>query len=104
MSNELDSKGLQSANFIDLVVLKNHLHVFQAPAFSQLKEGDKVIIESIKEDETAIVERVYTARKSGDELDFILIASGTSLPLRKILKKIDYKDFDFKDGTAYEKS
>lgn len=102
MSNELDSKGLQSANFIDLVVLKNHPHVFQAPAFSQLKDGDKVVIESTKE-ETAIVERVYTARKSGDELDFILIASGTSLPLKKILKKIDYTDFEF-EGIAYEKS
>lgn len=99
----LDSEKLQSANFIDLIVLKNHHHVFQAPAFSQLKKGDKVVIESTKEDETAIVERVYTTRNSGDELEFILTASGTSMPLKKILKKIDYTDFEF-EGIAYEKS
>lgn len=103
MSDGLDSKKMQSANFIDLVVCKNHPHVFQAPAFSQLKEGDKVVIEIKNEDETAIVERVYTARKSGDELDFILTASGTMMLLKKILKKIDYTEFKF-EGIAYEKS
>lgn len=97
-----DELAKHSPNFIDLVVLKNRLYVFQAPAFSGLKEGDEVVIKSDKE-EVATVERVYTARKSGAELDFILTASGTILPLRKILKKLDYKEFEYEDeGRAYE--
>lgn len=99
-----DGLAKQSPNFIDLVVLKNRLYVFQAPAFSGLKEGDEVVIKSDKE-EVVTVERVYTARKNGAELEFILTASGTRLPLRKILKKVDYKEFEYEDeGSEYEES
>ena len=49
-------------------------------------------------DEVATVERVYTARINGAELDFILIASGTKMPLKKILKKLDYKAFEYEGG------
>lgn len=91
------SDGLESANFIDLVILENFKHVFQAPAFSELSKGDEVVISgNVK----AIVERVYTTRKNGVELDFILTASGTNLPLQKILKKVDYKNFKYKDEVS----
>lgn len=94
------SDGLESANFIDLVILDNFKHVFQAPAFSELHKGDCVVIDGNVQ---AIVERVYTARKNGVELDFILTASGTNLPLQKILKKVDYKNFIYRDeGSNYE--
>lgn len=100
----IDGLARQSPNFIDLVVCKNQHHVFQAPAFSQLKEGDTVVVENTNSDEVATVERIYTIRESGEELDFILAASGTNLPLKKILKKMDYKEFIYEDeGSADEK-
>jgi len=101
-----DSLAKHSPNFIDLVICKNRLYVFQAPAFSQLKAGDQVVIKGDNNvEDVATVERVYTARMSGEELEFILIASGTRLPLRKILKKVDYKEFEYEDeGSGYEES
>lgn len=100
-----DGLAKQSPNFIDLVVLENSNNVYQAPAFSGLKEGDEVVVKRHSEEEVFTVERVYTARKNGAELDFILTASGTKLPLKRILKKVDYKEFDYGDeGSEYEES
>ncbi len=100
-----DGLAKQSPNYIDLVVLKNSNNVYQAPAFSGLKEGDEVVVKRSTKEEVFTVERVYTARKSGVELDFILTASSSSFPLRKILKKVDYKEFEYEDeGSEYEES
>lgn len=103
-----DGLAKQSSNFIDLVVCKHsandNAYVFQAPAFSLLRKGDKVIVETKQGEQMAEVERVYTARNSGEELDFILIASGATLPLKRVLKKVTYKEFEYEKGSQNEES
>ena len=46
-----DGLAKQSPNFIDLVVLENSNNVYQAPAFSGLKEGDEVVVKRHSEEE-----------------------------------------------------
>lgn len=92
--------------YIDLVICeveeKKHtgrttcVKVCQAPAWSDIDKNDEVIIEGTQA--LAKVERRYTTPIDGPELEFILIASGTKLPLPKVLKKVIYKDFEYVEG------
>lgn len=91
-----------SQKYIDLVLCKHDGHekffLFCAPAFSGLKKGDRVIVETIKGESEATVERSYTISKErDDEFEFILVASGAYLPLRKVLKKIEYIEFEYEE-------
>ena len=99
-----DGLAKQSPNYIDLVVLKDAPMLCQAPAFSNLKAGDTVVVKTPDCFMTRTVERVYTAKKKGDDLDFILSASGQELPLPKVLKKVIYKDFEYEDEVLNEQS
>lgn len=88
-------------DYLDLVVCKHdssdHPFIFRAPACSYLKKGDRVIVETKHGEKMATVERCYTTDKVGEELDFILIASGATVPLRKVLKKVTYKEYEYED-------
>lgn len=87
--------------YIDLVVCKHDNNpksfIFRAPAWSHLKKGDLVIVETQKGEKEAIVERSYTTNRSSEELDFILISSGATIPLKKVLKKVTYKKLIYED-------
>ena len=93
--------------YIDLVICKmsdNVIHpsVFRAPAWSHLDEGEKVIVETDKGETEATVVRSYTIEKNSAEMDFIMVASGTTLPLKKVLKKVKYLDFEYKEDEENE--
>lgn len=90
------------SDYIDLVICKHansdHPYIFKAPAWSYLKKGDDVIVETKRGEQPAKVERVYTVDTTdSDEFEFILMASGVTTPLRKVLKKIEYKEFEYDD-------
>lgn len=94
--------------YIDLVICevegKNRFgstqeaKVCQAPAWSGLEEGDEVIIGGESEEARGRVERVHTIINGGADLEFILVASGTRMPLYKILKKVLYKEFEYQEA------
>ena len=88
-------------NYIDLVVChhdsSDHPYIFRAPAWSYLKKGDRVIVETKHGEKEATVERSYTTDKVGEDLDFILIASGATVPLKKVLKKVTYQTYEYED-------
>jgi hypothetical protein len=73
--------------------------VFRAPAWSHLKKGDYVSVETDHGQQAAIVDRCITINKSTEELDFILVASGINTPLKRVLSQIKYIDFDYEDDS-----
>ena len=92
--------------YLDLVVCKygalDKISVFRAPRWSYLNEGDRVVVELEKGQIEATVVRSYTIEKNSAEMDFIIVASGTTLPLKKVLKKITYKDFEYEEDEENE--
>lgn len=92
---------MNDKEYIDLVVCKHDNNpkafIFRAPAWSNLQKGDLVIVETKSGEKEAIVERSYTTNKSSEELDFILVSSGASVPLKKVLKKVTYKNLVYED-------
>lgn len=97
-------------DFMDLVICNHQGNpksfIFRAPAWSNLKAGDKVIVETKKGESEATVVKSYTIdRIDKSAFDFILTASGVSLPLKRVLKKVTYKNFIYTDeGGTDEKS
>lgn len=96
-------------DYIDLVVCEveeqirtgvttTRTQVCEAPAWSSLEKGDEVIVGLDGNQARATVERRYTTPANGPELEFILIASGTKLPLPKIFKKVTYTNFEYVEG------
>lgn len=90
------------SDYIDLVICKHansdHPYIFKAPAWSNLNAGDDVFVETKHGEKIATVERKYTVDTTdNDEFEFILMASGVTTPLRKVLKKIEYKEFEYDD-------
>lgn len=86
--------------YMDLVLCrKNGFEmpvIFRAPAWSYLEKGDTVIVDWGDGGTEAVVEKSYTVSvKDKDEIDFIMTASGTKLLLRKVLKKITYRELDY---------
>ena len=88
--------------YIDLVACKhpnyNKAYLFKAPQFSHLEKGDKVIVETENRDAEAEVVATYTIGGDDDELWSMFIAlSGAEIPLKKVLKKITYREFKFEE-------
>ena len=89
-------------DFMDLVICKfdsNHnLSIFSAPAWTCLKKGDRVLVETKKGEAEATVEKTYTVDVSNrDAFEFILMAGGVSLPLKRVLKRVMFIELDYKD-------
>ena len=96
------------ADYIDLVACK-HMNndrsfLFKAPKFSYLSKGDKVIVETKRGNAEATVEASYTTDFNNDTelLELIIALSGAELPLKKVLKKITYREFDYMEEDDHE--
>lgn len=94
--------------YIDLVICdverdgrlgkSQEIKVCQAPAWSGLERGDEVIIGREHDEARGRVQRVHTIINGGADLEFILGASGNTLPLYKVLKKVLYKKFEYQEA------
>lgn len=91
--------------FIDLVICNcgNEAHLFVAPAFSNFKKGDIVVTQpynchgvSHGENRAVVIEST-TILPSNPEYGFILslASAGGLLPLRRILRRVEYYDLDY---------
>ena len=88
------------SNYIDLVLCKHaetaqKCFLFEAPFCSFLKAGDMVIVGTRCGEQPAFVVDVHQCEKNSYELQFIVAASGATLPLKRVLKKVEYKDFTY---------
>ena len=85
-------------DYIDLVLCKNEDEeemLAKAPAWSNLKEGDWVILEKEDIHKKAIVEKVITIKLMGDEISFILMATRNNPLKTKVRSKIKKENFSY---------
>jgi len=97
------------SEYIDVVLVKHHetdyeTYMFQAPRWSYLKEGDEVIVETCRGEQKATVVASYTVSPeyNEEEFNFILKASKAKLPLKKVLKKVEYETFSYPEPEPEE--
>ena len=88
------------SDYFDFVLCKHanndKTYLFHAPAFSYLKKGDFVEVETSKGRQLAMVISCFTLSKSEtDKIDFIMNATGASKDVKKVLSKVDYKEFEY---------
>lgn len=87
------------SKYIDFVLIhypddeKTHLVV--APAWSEIKEGNDVIVE---DKYTAGVLAVTTMSTETEQENILIKACGDRLPLRKVTALIQYKKFKYEEG------
>ncbi len=79
------------------VLMESQPYLFIAPAFSGLKEGDSVIVETSRGEQLAKVNAVTTVNMDDEIADFIIKSTGAKSPLKRVLKKIIYMDFEYED-------
>lgn len=86
---------------IDLVLCthnKTRKFLFQAPAFSCLEKGDKVLVDTQYGESVAEVLCVCTVREGSYQYDMILKCAGATEPIRKVIGKTVLTKFEYKEG------
>ena len=88
------------SSYIDLVLVKHQgsdkKYLFQAPSWSYLDAGDKVIVDN-SNNEPAEVVACHTLDGNSQEFNFICEVAGATLPLKKVIAKVRLSTFDYKD-------
>lgn len=87
--------------YVDLVICRTGglRRLYQAPAFSNLKEKDEVMVEACDGEMMVEVIRTITVNAEDEVFDFIVNATGARLPLNKVLKRLVYDELVFKEET-----
>lgn len=87
--------------FIDLVIctypVSNKKYLFEAPRWSGLEQGDEVVVEDAQGKHTALVVDCSTFQKRDDKYRFVVNAMNAELPLARVVSKIEYRKFDWKE-------
>lgn len=87
--------------FVDLVVCTHDddetskLYLFQAPAWSRLKYGDRVIVDTRHGKSRATVQTAITMEQGSEPFKGMVLIAGATLPLRKVLGKYEFFDFAY---------
>lgn len=90
------------SDYIDLVLCKHPMnektYLFRAPAFSHLKKGDGVFVETRKGEQLAEVINSWTGNvDDGEFMEFIKDCTHAKFPLMRITGKLELKTFDYKE-------
>ena len=75
-------------------------YLFRMPRYADLKAGERVIVETKKGEQEATVVSATTVFKGEPEYDMIRIAAGAKEPLKRVLKKVVYRDL-FYEGEDF---
>lgn len=81
--------------FIDIVLVQHDdydTYTYEAPAFSGLKTGDKVIVDGEFTYNTGTVKAICTINPESDEYAFIMALEGAE-KLKRVMAKVEYTDF-----------
>ena len=94
-------------NYFDFVLCKHEnggkTFLFHAPAFSKLKKGDLVKVETVHGETMATVVSCITLAENDDaKIDFIMNATGAKPDVKKVLSKVEYIQSDFDYGDEVE--
>lgn len=92
---------------IDLVLCEHDLNkgqkfLFQAPMFSCLKNGDKVMVDTKYGERVATVVASCSVGEGTEQYEMIVQACGASEPLKKVISKITYRKFEYEGESENE--
>lgn len=91
------------SKYIDLVVVRHpnddRDFVYQAPSWSDLKEDDEVVCEAEGMPLYGLVKKTCHADFDfhADEISVILYLAKAEMPLKRILSKVTYKEFEYSE-------
>lgn len=91
--------------YIDLVLVEQPMakpFLCRCLSFSHLKKGNQVMVEICNEQQVATVIDSLTMKKEDKEFSFILNATCTSLPLPKIISKVEYREYSYLEEDDYD--
>lgn len=92
--------------YIDLVLCKHtnngSTFLFQAPLASGLKENDLVVVDTKRGENVASIVSIETVEVGSNEFNFIIKATGAKLPLKKVLKKMVFREMEYKEDEDNE--
>ena len=100
-----------SNNYVDLVLIKhpasamytnNNVFLFEAPKFTHLEKGEKVICVTKNGEAEGEVVNSITVTTDSDEYKFAIDATGATLPLAKIKARIRLIEFEYEDEEESE--
>ena len=94
-----------SGEYIDVIAVRHDeqiydkVYLFQAPAWSGLRPGDKVIVETENGDKTATVLGCTTCDndKNNKDTAFMLVLANATWPLKKVKARIDVVNFKYEN-------
>ena len=86
------------SKYFDFVLCKHpnsdKSYLFHAPAWSHLEKGDLVVVDTKKgEQMTTVVSRITLGDDETDMIDFIMNATGADTDVKKVLRKVVYREF-----------
>ena len=87
--------------FIDIVLVQHEdfdTYSYEAPAFSGLKIGEKVITDGEYTYNTGVVKAICTINPDSDEYAYIMALEGAD-KLKRIMAKVEYTDFEYPEDT-----
>ena len=89
------------SNYIELVVCKHpnsqFKFLFYAPAWTGLKTGDEVIVDTKHGEQPATVLTKTIVEKDSELYNFILESMSATLPLKRVLKKVIYVEMNYEE-------
>ena len=88
---------------VDMVVTNTKFgrRLFEAPSFSNLRDGDKIKVDTRAGIVEATVINVAVAEvHDGYNYNFIITACGATKPLRKVVSKITETEFEYTEEEA----
>ena len=88
--------------YFDFVLIKHDgcdkNYLFRAPAFSHLKKGDMVTVDTKNgEKMVTVVSSVCVKKTDMETIDFIMNATGAGDDVRKVVSKIQFDDFEYEE-------
>ena len=92
--------------YIDLVLVKqiasDVLYLFQAPAWSHLKKGDRIYVDTRYGEAEGKVINSQTVSKDSSEFVFAVDCCKAKLPLRKVIAKFETTTLVYNDDEESE--
>lgn len=87
--------------YVDLVLVTQPMvkkpFICRCQSFAHLKQGAEVMVETESGNQCATVVDSITISPDDSEYRFIINATGSELPLPKVVSKISYLDYEYED-------
>ena len=95
------------SNYFDFVLVEleggSKPYLFRAPAWSYFECGDLVIVDTCNGEQTAtVLSSITVSADEKKEIDFIMRATRADTDVKKVLKKVEFKELVYEEDDANE--